>query len=111
MDRQRGFLVYPPSSSPATDLVPYCGTQDAFGCEWQSDSIKSESEEYCFPALLIHFAKDRVVFLTAESEANAKVLRQPFFCDTASVGFRIQQKVECAIVPLDNLENLARSFG
>ena len=63
------------------------------------------SELNCCPAVLIEFAQDRVVLVTAESEAHTKLVQQPRFGDSGAIKFPIQEEVKRAFVPLDYFES------
>jgi hypothetical protein len=57
---------------------------------------------------LSDFVQNRVVLLTAKTEAHTKLLRQPRLRDAFSVEFAVQKEVERAIVPSDDFENRVR---
>lgn len=61
-----------------------------------------------FAAGLIDFPQNRVVLLTAESEAPAQLLRQRRCRDAAAVEFAVQEKVKRAVVRFDYFENRVR---
>lgn len=68
------------------------------------------SELNCCPAVLIDFAQDRVVFVTTESEAHTKLVRQPLFRDSVAIKFAVQEEVERTVVPLNYFENPVRGW-
>jgi hypothetical protein len=68
--------------------------------------LRQLSELNCRPAVLIKFEQNRVVFVSTESEAHTKLVRQPRFWDSVAIKFPVQEEVKCAIVPLDHFKKL-----
>ena len=63
------------------------------------------SENNRCPAVLIDFPQNRVVLLTAESEAHTKLLRQPGFRNVFVIEFAVQEEVKSSVILLDDFEN------
>src|SRR5260370_25456077 len=74
-----------------------------YRCE--RDFLKQPSENNRCPAVLIDFTRNRVVLLTAESEAHTKPLPQPGFRDVIAIEFAVQEEVKYSIILFDNFEN------
>ena len=54
---------------------------------------------------MIDFTRNRVVLLTAESEAHTKPLRQPGFRDVIAIEFAVQEEVKYSIILFDYFES------
>jgi hypothetical protein len=63
------------------------------------------AEHKCLPAVLIDFPQDRVVFVTAESEAPTQLDRSGIPEARLPDEFAIQEQVKCAVTGFDYFEN------